>query len=188
MIAGVTAAGLISVPGVVLASPTSVYDFTVTQYGKERTLKEFDGQNRNYGSLRRLYEKYRDSGFNLIAFPCNQFGGQAPRSSDGEREFAYKKFGFEFPIMDKIDVNGNDAHPLWTFMKEQTKSGDIKWNYTKFLIDRKGVPRKCFGSLVDPIDFEDDVRLLLGGKDLLPPECARHPGRKACNVDAILAS
>ncbi len=54
-------------------------------------------------------------------------------------------------------MNGNDAHPLWTFMKEQTKSGDIKWNYTKFLIDRKGVPRKCFGSLVDPIDFEDDV-------------------------------
>lgn len=54
-------------------------------------------------------------------------------------------------------MNGNDAHPLWTFMKEQTKSGDIQWNYTKFLIDRKGVPRKCFGSLVDPIDFEDDV-------------------------------
>lgn len=90
--------------------------------------------------------------------------------------------------MDKIDVNGKDAHPLWTFMKDQTQSGDIKWNYTKFLIDRKGVPRKCFGSLVDPIDFEDDVRLLLGSKDPLPPECARHPGRKSCNVDAILAS
>ena len=59
-------------------------------------------QNRNYGSLRRLYEEYRDSGFNLIAFPCNQFGGQAPRSSDGEREFAYKKFGFEFPIMVRL--------------------------------------------------------------------------------------
>lgn len=56
-------------------------------------------QNRNYGSLRTLYQKYRDSGFNLIAFPCNQFGGQAPRTSEGEREFAYKKFGFEFPIM-----------------------------------------------------------------------------------------
>ena len=58
---------------------------------------------------------------------------------------------------DKIDVNGADAHPLYTFLKEQTKSGDIKWNYTKFLVDRKGVPRKCFGSLFDPIDFEDDV-------------------------------
>lgn len=60
-------------------------------------------------------------------------------------------------VQDKIDVNGPDAHPLWTFMKEQTKSGDIKWNYTKFLIDRNGVPRKCFNSLYDPIDFEDDV-------------------------------
>lgn len=55
-------------------------------------------------------------------------------------------------------MNGKDAHPLYTFLKKETKSGDIKWNYTKFLVDRKGVPVKCFGSLFDPIDFEDDVR------------------------------
>lgn len=76
-------------------------------------------QNVNYPGLRTLYDKYKDQGFNLIAFPCNQFGGQAPGSSDDERAWAWKKFGFNFDVFDKIDVNGSGAHPLYKFLKAQ---------------------------------------------------------------------
>lgn len=118
-------------------------------------------QNRNYSALRTLYDKYRAQGFNLIGFPCNQFGGQAPKSSDGEREAAFSKFGFEFPIMDKIEVNGKNAHPMYTYLKKATKTGDLEWNYVKFLVGRDGVPVKRFGSLYNPKDFEGDVKKLL---------------------------
>jgi len=119
----------------------------------------------------------------LIGFPCNQFGGQAPKSSDGEREAAFSKFGFEFPIMDKIEVNGPNAHPLYLYLKEATKTGDLEWNYVKFLVGRDGIPRKRFNSLYNPIDFEGDVRALLAGKEALPQECKQHPGRKVCKTD-----
>eukprot|EP00884_Botryococcus_braunii_P008151 jgi/Botrbrau1/17337/Bobra.0015s0083.1 len=141
-------------------------------------------------------QKYRDQGFNIIAFPCNQFGGQAPGSSEEERQFAYRKFGFEFPIMDKIEVNGAGAHPLYRYMKAQQpvslpsssspppgELGRIEWNYVKFLVDRRGVPVKRFKPAFDPLDFESDVRLLLAGQPVLPAECILHPGRKVCKVN-----
>lgn len=145
----------------------------------------------NYPGLRTLYNKYKDQGFNLIAFPCNQFGGQAPGTSDEERAWAWKKFGFQFDVFDKIDVNGPGAHPLYKFMKSRQPvggraNGDIEWNYVKFLVDRNGQPIKRYKPAYDPLDFEADVRLALAGLPPVPAECAMHPGRKVCNADRIL--
>lgn len=146
-----------------------------------------------------MYEKYSKDGFALVAFPCNQFGGQAPGTSDEERFYAHRKFGFEFPVMDKLEVNGPDAHPLYKFLRAGKplslpsssapppgERGRIEWNYVKFLVDRDGQPVKRFKPAFDPLDFEGDVRLLLAGKDVLPAECIMHPGRKVCKVDNYL--
>ncbi|KAK9811092.1 hypothetical protein WJX73_001991 [Symbiochloris irregularis] len=144
-----------------------------------------------------LYEKYHDDGFELIGFPCNQFGGQAPGTSQEERDYAFGKFGFEFPVMDKIDVNGDQAHPLYRFLKERQpgsgsimtaggEKGKIEWNYVKFLVGRDGQPMRRYGPQYDPSKFEDDVRLLLAGKDPLPLECRKKPGLIKCNVDKLL--
>lgn len=119
----------------------------------------------NYPGLRYLWNKYHDQGFTILAFPCNQFGGQAPGSSDEEREYAYKKFGFEFPMFDKLNVNGPNAHPLYQFLKER-HPGDIEWNYVKFLVDRKGVPVRRYKSAFDPYNFEMDVQAALEGRPL----------------------
>lgn len=142
-------------------------------------------------------ERHGSEGFGVVAFPCNQFGGQAPGTSEEERQFAYSKFGFEFPVMDKIDVNGEDAQPLYKFLRaaqpvSQPSSkgtgnpfgepGAIEWNYTKFLVDRNGRPVKRYKPAFDPAEFEDDVRLVLAGKEPLPPECFAHPGRKVCKL------
>jgi len=134
-----------------------------------------------------------------LAVPCNQFGGQAPGTSEEERAWAFRKFGFEFDVYDKIDVNGPDAHPLYKYLKKAQPisapgslptrpNGDIEWNYTKFIIDRNGQAVKRLKPSFDPLGSESDVRLLLAGKAPLPQECIMHPGRSVCNVDKILAS
>lgn len=147
----------------------------------------------NYPSLRTLTERYGKDGFQLIAFSCNQFGGQAPGTSEEEREYAYRKFGFEFPVFDKIEVNGENADPIYKYLKEKQpksvpgggtrsiRSGDIEWNYVKFLVDRNGIPVKRYKPSFDPLDFEKDVQLVLRGDDPLPEECILHPGRSICN-------
>ncbi|KAL6752905.1 thioredoxin-like protein [Haematococcus lacustris] len=149
--------------------------------------------------LRTLYDKYKAEGFQTIAFPCNQFGGQAPGTDEEERAWAIRKFGFEFDVYDKVLVNGPSAHPLYRFLKAQQPlaapgaaqpgrpQGDVAWNYEKFLVDRSGQAVKRFKSALDPLSFEADVRLLLAGKGPLPAECIMHPGRKVCNVDKLLA-
>lgn len=119
----------------------------------------------NYPGLRYLWNKYHDQGFTVLAFPCNQFGGQAPGSSDEEREYAYYKFGFEFPVFDKINVNGPSAHPLYQFLKKK-QPGDIEWNYVKFLVDRNGVPLRRYKPVFDPLNFEKDVVAALEGEPL----------------------
>lgn len=151
----------------------------------------------NYPGLRYLWDNYYDAGFRLVAFPCNQFGYQAPGSSQEEREFAFKKFGFDFPVMDKIEVNGGGADPLYQFLKEaqpmslpnSTKfkrpgeKGILEWNYVKFVVDKNGQCVKRFGPGFDPLEMERDVKSLLAGKGVLPEECILHPGRIVCKVD-----
>lgn len=150
----------------------------------------------NYPGLRALVERHGSEGFGVIAFPCNQFGGQAPGTSEEERQYAYRKFGFEFPVMDKLEVNGDGADPLYKFLRAGQplsfpgnkpanpfgEPGAIEWNYTKFLVDRNGRPVKRYGPAFDPLEFEDDVKLVLAGKAPLPAECYAHPGRKVCKL------
>jgi len=108
-----------------------------------------------------LYKKYKDQGFAIAAFPCNQFGGQEPGTDAEIKEFATKKYGATYDLYSKIDVNGDDAHPLWKFLKEKqggTLGWDaIKWNFTKFLVNRKGDPMKRYAPTTDPNDIEADI-------------------------------
>lgn len=148
----------------------------------------------NYPGLRTLVDRYQADGFTLAAFPCNQFGGQAPGTSEEERAWAFRKFGFEFDVYDKIDVNGPQAHPLYKYLRTAQpvsapsgrpagRDGAIEWNYTKFLVDREGRAIKRYGPAVDPLEFDTDVRLVLAGKAPVPGECLMHPGRKVCKVE-----
>jgi len=116
-----------------------------------------------------LYEKYHSSGFEILAFPSNQFGAQEPGSNSQIKQFATGTFGATFPLFSKIDVNGDKAHPLWVFLKS-AKAGilgttNIKWNFTKFLCDRNGIPVKRFATQTTPKVFEDDIVALLKGED-----------------------
>ncbi|KAK9839482.1 hypothetical protein WJX81_004921 [Elliptochloris bilobata] len=145
--------------------------------------------NVNYPGLRELYEKYGNDGFRIIAFPCNQFGGQAPGTDEEERAFAIKKFGIQsLPVMDKLDVNGPTTHPVYAFLKAETHTNKVPWNYWKALCSRDGKPIKSFGPTFDPLNFENDVRLLLAGKEATPSECALHPGRIMCQVERLLSA
>lgn len=95
------------------------------------------GYTPQYTDLQRIYEAYKDSGFVILDFPCNQFGSQAPGSYDDIHDFCTGSYGITFPQFAKIDVNGANASPLYVWLKTK-KPGDIKWNFTKFLLDRKG--------------------------------------------------
>lgn len=129
----------------------SVYDFTVTDNkGNSVSLKEYEGKvllivntatrcglTPQYEGLEALYEKYRDQGFEILDFPCNQFAFQAPGNAEKIDSFCKLKYDTKFPRFAKIKVNGSDANPLYVYLKEQ-KPGRIGWNFAKFLIDRKG--------------------------------------------------
>ena len=95
------------------------------------------GYTPQYTDLQRIYETYQDSGFVILDFPCNQFGGQAPGSYDVIHNFCTSRYGITFPQFAKIDVNGTNASPLYVWLKSK-KPGDIPWNFTKFLLNRKG--------------------------------------------------
>lgn len=95
------------------------------------------GYTPQYTDLQRIYEAYKDSGFVILDFPCNQFGGQAPGSFDDIHNYCTGRYGITFPQFAKINVNGPSAAPLYVWLKSK-KPGDIQWNFTKFLLNRKG--------------------------------------------------
>lgn len=129
----------------------NVYDFTVTDNkGNGVSLREYEGKvllivntatrcglTPQYAGLEALYEKYRDQGFEILDFPCNQFAFQAPGDAEKIDSFCKLNYGTKFPRFAKIKVNGKDANPLYVYLKEQ-KPGKIGWNFAKFLIDRQG--------------------------------------------------
>ncbi|XP_047510017.1 juvenile hormone epoxide hydrolase-like [Pieris napi] len=151
---------------------TSVHEFTVRDiYGRNIKLEKYKGYvllivnvasqcgltDKNYDQLNELYEKYSKSrDFRILAFPCNQFNSQEPGSEQDIIKFINKR-NVEFDVFAKIDVNGDNAHPLWKFLK-RVRSGSlgdfIKWNFSKFIVDKNGVPVERFGPNVDPIDLE----------------------------------
>ena len=158
---------------------TSLHDFTVAAPGgqqidlsakKGKVLLVVNtasqcGFTPQYKGLEALYQKYKDRGFEVLAFPCNQFGGQEPGSEDEIASFCEINFGLSFPLMAKVDVNGPDADPLWDWLKSQQSgllgSKGIKWNFTKFLVDRDGKVVSRFGSMIKPEQLEKDIEKLL---------------------------
>jgi glutathione peroxidase len=132
-----------------------IYDFTATSLaGEDVPLKRFEGQvllivntasacgfTPQYKGLEALYQELAPRGFSVLGFPCNQFGSQEPGDAAQIEQFCASNFAISFPMFAKIDVNGNDAHPLYQYLKGE-KSGllgaSIKWNFTKFVVDRSG--------------------------------------------------
>ncbi|KAI3894133.1 hypothetical protein MKW92_033532 [Papaver armeniacum] len=160
-------------------APKSIYDFTVKDIeGKDVSLKDYAGKvllivnvaskdgltESNYKELNVLYEKYKTQGFEILAFPCNQFAGQEPGTDAEIKEFVHTTFKAEFPLFDKIDVNGKDAAPLYQFLKSQ-KGGlfgnAIKWNFTKFLVNKEGKVVDRYAPTTSPLRIEKDIQGLL---------------------------
>lgn len=117
-----------------------------------------------YNGLQDLYDKYKDKGFEILDFPCNQFGHQAPGDSDEIATFCTMRYGITFQQFNKVDVNGKNEEPLYTYLKKQ-KNGimgnNIKWNFTKFLVDKKGNVVERFAPTVEPIKIEEYISKLL---------------------------
>ena len=157
----------------------TIYDFKVKDIkGEEVSLKEFEGKillivntatgcgfTPQYEGLEKLYKEYKNEGLEILDFPCNQFGNQAPGSNEEIVSFCSLKYDVSFKQFSKIEVNGANEEPLYTFLKSQ-KGGifgkNIKWNFTKFLVDQNGNVIKRYGSTVTPEKIEKDIKILLG--------------------------
>ncbi|MGJ4886070.1 MULTISPECIES: glutathione peroxidase [unclassified Bradyrhizobium] len=156
----------------------SIYDFTATSLkGEEVPLKRFEGQvllivntasacgfTPQYRGLEALHRAYADRGFAVLGFPCNQFGAQEPGTAEEIGAFCAGKYDVTFPLFAKIDVNGTDAHPLYKFLKGE-KTGllgsAIKWNFTKFLVDRRGNVVSRHAPTTTPEALKKEIEALL---------------------------
>lgn len=118
-----------------------------------------------YKGLEAIYQQFRDKGVEVLGFPCNQFGHQEPGSAGEIGSFCEKNYGVTFPLFDKIDVNGDKAHPLFQHLKSQAPgllgSQSIKWNFTKFLVKKDGTVFKRYAPQTAPKDLLDDIEKLL---------------------------
>jgi glutathione peroxidase len=157
----------------------SLYDFTVKNAkGEDVSLSKYKGKavvvvnvasecgfTPQYEGLQKLYEKYQAQGLEIIGFPCNQFGGQEPGSDSEIQNFCTGRFGVKFPILAKVDVNGDDAAPVFTFLKKEKKgilgTEGIKWNFTKFLVSKDGEVIKRYGSVDKPESMHEDIEAAL---------------------------
>jgi glutathione peroxidase len=157
----------------------TVYDFEVTAIdGSRRHMREFRGQTMlivnvasecgytpQYAGLERLYRAHRDRGFVVLGFPCDQFGHQEPGSDDDVQRFCTRTYGVTFSLFAKVDVNGPAAHPLFEYLKSARPgllgTTRIKWNFTKFLVDRAGVVVRRYGSIDTPEAIGPDVATLV---------------------------
>jgi glutathione peroxidase len=123
------------------------------------------GFTSQYKDLQTLYEEFHSRGLEILAFPCNQFGGQEPGTPQQIEEFCSTKFGITFPIFQKIDVNGPHTHPLFVYLKTAAPgllgTEAIKWNFTKFLIGRDGLLVKRYASASSPASISADIQKLL---------------------------
>ena len=165
---------LVAMMGVLtLSAQNSVYDFTVKDdAGKDVSLAEYKGKvllivntatrcgfTPQYKDLEPLYQKYHAQSFEILDFPCNQFGEQAPGTIQEIHSFCTANFDIHFPQFDKIDVNGENAHPLYKWLKTQAGGGDIKWNFTKFLVGRDGKVIKRYESRDQIATIETDMQM-----------------------------
>jgi glutathione peroxidase len=158
---------------------STVYEFTARALdGKDIPLEQYKGQvmvivntaskcgfTSQYAGLEKLHEEYSKRGLALLGFPCNQFGAQEPGDSTEIGAFCQKNYGVDFQMFDKIDVNGEHAHPLYKHLTEKMPGllglKDIKWNFTKFLVDREGNVVKRYAPNTEPADMAADIEKLL---------------------------
>ncbi len=119
-----------------------------------------------YAGLEKLYREYRTRGLVVLGFPCNQFGSQEPGDATEIAAFCQSNYGVSFPMFAKIDVNGANTHPLYAYLKDQAHgilgTEAIKWNFTKFLVDRKGQPVERFAPATTPEEMKSEIEALLG--------------------------
>ena len=158
---------------------TTIADFTVTtNRGETLALAEKQGKvlliantaskcgfTPQYDGLEALYQRFKDRDFEVLGFPCNQFGNQEPGDANEIAQFCKVNYGVTFPLMEKVDVNGTDASPVFDWMKGEAKgllgTTAIKWNFTKFLIDRDGNVVKRYGPADKPEGIAKDIEKLL---------------------------
>ena len=158
---------------------TSVYDFSATAIdGAETALEQYRGQallivntaskcgfTGQYAGLEALHRQYADKPFQVLGFPCNQFGAQEPGRAAEIASFCSTHYGVDFPMFDKVEVNGPDRHPLYAWLTSQKKgflgSRDIKWNFTKFLTDREGRVVARYAPQVEPEAIKADIEKLI---------------------------
>lgn len=158
---------------------TSFFDFSVNRLnGKKADLNEYKGKTiivvntaskcglaPQFEGLEHLYEKYKNEGLVVLGFPCNQFANQEKGSSDDIQEFCQVNYGVSFPMFEKIDVNGKNAHPIYKYLKSKLSGGlfgsRIKWNFTKFVIDKNGKPVKRFAPTTKPEKMEAYIKEIL---------------------------
>jgi glutathione peroxidase len=165
--------GLVMVMAGSVFAASNIYDFTLPSIdGKPMPLSGFKGKvvllvnvasrcgfTPQYTALESLYEKYKDQGFVIVGFPANNFGGQEPGSNEEIKTFCSRKYNVTFPLYSKVSVKGDDQTPLYQYLTKQTDpsiAGEIKWNFTKFLVDRNGRVVQRFESAVTP-DSKDVV-------------------------------
>ncbi|RZI41831.1 glutathione peroxidase [Herbaspirillum sp. HC18] len=158
---------------------TTVYDFKANSLdGKAVNLKQYQGKvllivntasncgfTPQYKGLEAVYEQFKDKGVEVLGFPCNQFGEQEPGTADEIGAFCERNYGVTFPLFDKIDVNGNDAHPLFKHLKTEAPglmgTEAIKWNFTKFLVRKDGRVYKRYAPQTEPKELLKDIEKLL---------------------------
>ena len=158
----------------------SIYSFQVeTIDGQNQSLDKYKGDvilivnvaskcgyTPQYEGLEKLYSTYKERGFVILGFPCNQFMEQEPGTNAEIKEFCQATYGVEFPMFSKIEVNGNKEHPLYQYLKANSEDkADIRWNFTKFLIDKDGKILKRYEPAVTPAEIESDVKSLLSKKN-----------------------
>ena len=160
-------------------SATTVYDFSADSLaGQSVKLDQYRGKvllivntasncgfTPQYEGLEKVYEQFKDKGVEVLGFPCNQFGAQEPGTADEIGAFCQKNYGVSFPMFSKIDVNGDEAHPLYKFLKSEGRgilgSQAIKWNFTKFLVKKDGSVYKRYAPTTTPKDLMGDIEKLL---------------------------
>jgi glutathione peroxidase len=157
----------------------SIYDFSVTTLeGQPLNLSTYKnkvllivntasqcGFTPQYQGLQALYDKYASQGLEILGFPCNQFGQQEPGSASEIQSFCETRFGVKFPLFQKVDVNGSNAHPLFQYLTKAAPglfgTETVKWNFTKFLVDRNGKVVERYASMAKPEDLDRAIQKLL---------------------------
>lgn len=157
----------------------SIYDIPVkTIDGQQTSLAPYKGKvllivntasqcglTPHYEGLQQLYNTYQEQGFEVLGFPCNQFGGQEPGTEEEIKQFCQLKYNVTFPMFAKIDVKGEHAHPLYKLLvnevAEEYRTGEIEWNFVKFLVDREGKIMKQYSARTEPRDIAVDIEAIL---------------------------